>query len=534
MEYNPWISHFRASLKMTNSSIKARVGDYVLQDGADGYPASAVFSGKVQAFTAYTYDDLILLPGFINFGTEDITLKSKLTRKISLNTPIVSSPMDTVTESKMAISMALGGGLGVIHYNNSVEEQANEIRKVKRFENGFILDPVTMSPDNTIAELDELREKHGFSGIPVTANGCLGSKLVGIVTRRDIDFIEDRTKPLRSVMSTDLVVASEGCSLNHANLILRESKKGKLPIVNKKMELVALISRTDMKKNRDFPLASKCPKTKQLLVGAAIGTRPNDKIRAAALVDAGVDVIVIDSSQGASTYQIEMVQYLKKTFPNVEVIAGNIVTPLQAKHLIEAGADALRVGMGVGSICTTQEVCAVGRAQASAVYHVSKYANKFNVPVLADGGIASPGHVMKALSLGASTVMCGSLLAGTEEAPGEYFFQDGVRLKKYRGMGSLEAMTKGSQKRYFASQAKMKVAQGVSGAVRDKGSVMQYVPYLVQGLKHGMQDAGADSLESLVEMCRNGQLRFEIRSPASQREGGVHDLHSFERRLFGQ
>ena len=495
-------------------------------DCADGFSAASIFGPSNH--TAFTYDDLILLPGFIDFGTEDINMLTKLTRNISLNAPFVSSPMDTVTEHAMAIGMALQGGIGIIHYNSDIAEQAHEVRLVKRYENGFITNPMCFRPDSTIGDVVAAKEKFGFGGFPITENGALGGKLLGLVTDRDYDFRTDMETPLSEIMTRDLIVGIQGCTLSGANAIMRESKVGKLPIVNNDYELIALTSRTDLKKNREFPASSK-DANKQLLVGAAIGTRPSDRDRAEALVKQGVDVLVIDSSQGNSTYQLDMLKHLKSAYPTVDVVGGNVVTRMQALQLIGAGVDALKVGMGVGSICTTQEVCACGRAQATAVYWCARTAADYGVPIIADGGIGNTGQIVKALSLGASTVMMGSLLAGTEEAPGQYFFQDGVRLKKYRGMGSIEAMSKGSAKRYFAEGQGVKVAQGVSGAVVDKGSIKRFVPYLLQGVKHGLQDLGAKSLVELGTMREAGRLRMEIRSAAAQREGGVHSLHNYTR-----
>ena len=473
-----------------------------------------------------TYDDYVMLPGYISFALSEVVLDTKLTRGITLKRPLVSSPMDTVTESEMAIHMALLGGVGIVHYNNTVEEQAAEVRRAKKFENGFITDPIVLSPDHTIRDVDRIKEQHGFSSVPITEDGTLGSKLVGIVTGRDTDFEPDRSRKLREVMTTELITAPIGITLAEGNRILKESKKGKLPIVDSEGRLVSLMSRTDLRKNQDFPLASKGP-SKQLVVGAAVGTRAEDRRRLEAVVEAGVDVVVFDSAQGYSSFEVEMIRWARENFPDLQIIGGNVVTVQQCKGLIEAGADALRVGMGSGSICITQETIAVGRAQASAVYECAKFAKRYEVPVIADGGSSTIGHIARALAVGASTVMLGSMLAGTDEAPGEYFYESGVRLKRYRGMASLEAMAEGGDKRYLAEDEQLKVAQGVSGAVVDKGSVVAYVPYLMQGLKHAMQDMGYRTIPEMHERLYQDKLRFERRSPSSQKEGGVHSLYSF-------
>lgn len=489
----------------------------------DGYSGSELFdAGRGLAF-----NDFIILPGYIDFSTDDVNLETSLTRNIRLKRPLVSSPMDTVTEAKMAIALALLGGIGIIHYNNTIEEQAEEIQKVKRYENGFIMDPIVLSPEHTIADIDQIKERFGFSGIPITEDGRLESKFVGIVTNRDIDFEKDRSRKLGEVMTTEVLTAEEGISLSGANKILRASKKGKLPILDSEGRLVALMSRHDLLTNKEFPTASK-DKQKQLMVGAAISTKEEAKERLAELVKAGVDVVVIDAAQGNSIYQIEMIQYIKAHYPDLDIIGGNVVTEEQCECLIDAGADALRVGMGPGSICITQTTMACGRAQATAVYKCARYAREHGLPVIADGGIANIGHIAKALAIGASMTMMGSMFAGTEEAPGEYFYDKGVRLKRYRGMASLEAMEKGGGKRYFVEEAKVRVAQGVSGSVVDKGSLFNYVPYLIQGLKHSFQDIGAKDIPTLHEKLYDETLRFETRSMSAQIEGGVHSMYSYK------
>lgn len=483
----------------------------MFQDGLSGVD---IFESST---TAYTYDDIQLLPAHIPSGLEAVDLSSRVTKNLRMKIPIVSSPMDTVTEHKMAIAVAQVGGLGVIHNNNEVSEQVAEVMRVKRFRNGFIVDPKTLGPDNVISDVDSIRDLFGFSSVPITDSGKMGGKLLGLVTSRDTDFLKNRDQiKLRDVMTplADLRVGVEPITLREAQSALNRIKKGKLPIVNKDNELVALLSRNDSIAAKETPFATTAQNF-QLAVGASVSTRPCDEARARALVEAGCDVIVVDSSQGWSCFQIDFIKRFKAEFPHIDILAGNVVSARQGQALLAAGADGLRVGMGSGSICTTQEVCAVGRAQATAVFHTSRYAAKFfDAPVVADGGIQSSGHIVKALALGASAVMVGSMLGGTEEAPGDYFYRDGVRMKTYRGMGSLEAMQRRSGERYFAESQSIKVAQGVSGAVTDKGSVKTLIPHVMKGVSLGIVNTGAASLADLHANLRSESLRFELRTSA--------------------
>uniref|UniRef100_A0A1I8EI30 Inosine-5'-monophosphate dehydrogenase n=1 Tax=Wuchereria bancrofti TaxID=6293 RepID=A0A1I8EI30_WUCBA len=508
-------------------------GDSAIRINEDGQTVDELMSNNV----GLTYNDFNILPGYIGFDVSSVDLTTHLTRDITLKTPLVSSPMDTVTECEMAIAMALHGGIGIIHANfASVEDQAEEVIKVKRYKQGFITHPHCIKETDTVLDLMRIKLKYGFTGTPVTSTGHVGGQLIGLVTSRDVDFIDEGKYPTTKISEVmvpfdRLITGSEDLTLEHAYKILENEKKGKLPIVNSKNELVSLIARTDLKKARDFPCSSYDSKG-QLRVGAAINTRESAKEAVKKLVAAGADVLVIVrfftrcQHVSSESFKMDKEQLSRDGTNNCRQ------WQRQAEILINAGADAIRVGMGSGSICITQEVTAVGRAQGTAVYQVAKYARTRGIPVIADGGIRDVGYITKALALGASTVMMGGLLAGTTEAPGEYFWgPSGVRLKNYRGMGSLDAMEANVSSQDSRSDS-IKVAQGVSATMRDRGSIHKFVPYLVRGIQHGFQDIGVKNLDELRNGIARGEVRFERRSSNAQIEGGVHSLHSYDKRLY--
>jgi IMP dehydrogenase len=462
-----------------------------------------------------TFDDVLLVPGESEVLPREVDISSNFTRHIRLNTPLVSAAMDTVTEARMAISMAREGGIGVIHKNMSIERQAKEVDRVKRSEHGVITDPISLTPDHKVRDAVALMEHYHISGVPITVNG----KLVGIITNRDIRFEENYDRPIREVMTKEnLVTAPVGTTLSEAMAILRRYKIEKLPLVDDNYNLKGLITIKDIEKTRKYPLASKDERGR-LRVAAAVGTGADTMARVEALVGSGVDAIVVDTAHGQARSVLETVRRIKAAFPAVELIAGNVATAEGTRALCEAGADAVKVGVGPGSICTTRVIAGIGVPQITAIIECARAAAPFGVPVIADGGIKYSGDVTKALAAGASTVMIGSLLAGTEESPGEIEIFQGRSFKSYRGMGSLAAMKEGSKDRYFQEEAEKLVPEGIEGRVPYKGPVAETIFQLVGGLRAGMGYCGA---RSIAELQAKG--RFIRITPAGLRESHPHDV----------
>lgn len=467
---------------------------------------------------ALTFDDVLLKPGHSRVLPGDVSTKTRLTQKISLNIPILSAAMDTVTESQTAITMAQHGGLGIIHKNLSVDQQAHEVERVKRSETGMIVDPITLEPEDTIGKAWQIMEERHVSGFPVTKNG----KLVGIMTSRDIRFIKDPKIRVRDVMTKDdLVTVRENVTRGEAQELLYQHRIEKLLVVDGKNNLKGLISIKDIEKEKKFPLAAK-DRLSRLLAGAAIGVGHESLKRADALVEAGVDVIVVDTAHGHSQGVLEAVALIKKRFKNIAVLAGNIATAEAAKALIAAGADAIKVGVGPGSICTTRIVAGVGVPQMQALIECVAEARKHKIPVIADGGIKYSGDFVKALAAGAATVMIGSLLAGTDEAPGELILYQGRSYKRYRGMGSIGAMTSGSKDRYFqadVTEARKLVPEGIEGRIPYRGPLADSLYQIVGGLRSGMGYVGAATVDELQK-----KARFVRITAAGLKESHVHDV----------
>lgn len=463
----------------------------------------------------YTFDDVLLVPNKSEILPNEVSLKTNLTNKIKLNIPLMSASMDTVTEAKMAIAMAREGGIGIIHKNMSIEMQAGEVDKVKRQENGVITDPFYLSPENTIEEALNLMSRYRISGVPITVEG----KLVGIITNRDVLFETDYSKEIQEVMTKEnLVTAPEGTTVEEAKEILKKHRIEKLPLVDNENNLKGLITIKDIEKVKEFPNAAKDEKGR-LLCGAAVGVTKDMMERVDALVKANVDVITIDTAHGHSKGVLVAVKEVKTKYPELQVIAGNVATPEATRELIEAGADCVKVGIGPGSICTTRVVAGVGVPQLTAVMDCVEEANKYNIPIIADGGIKYSGDIVKALASGATVAMMGSMLAGCEEAPGEVEIYQGRSYKVYRGMGSLGAMACGSKDRYFQEDNKKFVPEGVEGRVPYKGVLADTLYQLIGGIKSGMGYLGSATLNDLYSSAR-----FVVQTSAGLRESHPHDI----------
>ncbi|MBP7348432.1 MAG: IMP dehydrogenase [Butyrivibrio sp.] len=463
-----------------------------------------------------TFDDVLLVPAYSQVIPNQVDVGTWLTKKIHLNIPMMSAGMDTVTEHLMAIAMARQGGIGIIHKNMSIEAQAEEVDKVKRSENGVITDPFSLSPEHTLADADALMSKFRISGVPITE----GRKLVGIITNRDLKFEEDYTKKIREVMTSEnLITAKAGITLNEAKQILARSKKEKLPLVDDNYNLVGLITIKDIEKTIKYPLSAKDSQGR-LLCGAGVGITANVLDRVSALVDAKVDCIVLDSAHGHSENVLRCLRMIKEKFPDLQVVAGNIATGEATKALIEAGADAVKVGIGPGSICTTRIVAGIGVPQVTAVMDCYAVAKEYGIPIIADGGIKYSGDITKALAAGGNVVMMGSIFAGCDEAPGEFELYQGRKYKVYRGMGSISAMENGSKDRYFQEGAKKLVPEGVEGRVAYKGTVEDTVFQLMGGLRSGMGYCGCNTVEELKNTGR-----FIKITSAALRESHPHDIH---------
>ena len=463
-----------------------------------------------------TFDDVLLVPSYSEVIPNQVSLETDLTRTIRLNIPLMSAGMDTVTEHRMAIAMARQGGIGIIHKNMSIEAQADEVDKVKRSENGVITDPFSLSPEHTLADADALMAKYRISGVPITE----GKKLVGIITNRDLKFETDFTKKIKeSMTSENLVTAQEGITLEEAKKILGKARKEKLPIVDKDFNLKGLITIKDIEKQIKYPLAAKDSQGR-LLCGAGVGITANVLDRVEALIHAHVDVVVLDSAHGHSANVIRCLKMIKDAYPDLPVIAGNVATGEGTRALIEAGVDAVKVGIGPGSICTTRVVSGVGVPQISAVMDSYAVAKEYGIPIIADGGIKYSGDITKAIAAGANVCMLGSIFAGCDESPGAFELYQGRKYKVYRGMGSIAAMENGSKDRYFQTDAKKLVPEGVEGRVAYKGHVEDTVFQLIGGLRSGMGYCGAQDIETLKETGR-----FVKITSASLKESHPHDIH---------